>query len=93
MYAIRSYYGESDCEGTEGEPGGDHPGSADRKLPCRDRTEPLLRVGPVQFDVVEIVDEVAGAGYRTKSGEGQQRLADCPGIVHLAGKEQPGENP
>ena len=49
-------------------------------------------MGPVELDIVEVVDEVPGTRYRTEGGKGEQGLPDSPRVINLARKQQPGEN-
>ena len=55
-----------------------------------DRAEALLRVLAVELDVVEVVDEVAGAGDRAEGDEGERsRRATASSSSNLPEKSRP----
>ena len=57
------------------------------ELPGGDRPVALLRVRAVELDVVEVVDQIAGAGDRAEGDEGERRVAERADVVELAREE------
>jgi len=49
-------------------------------------------MGTVEFDVVEVVDQIAGAGDRAEGNEGGRRIGNRAGVVELAAEHQPRED-